>query len=57
MDVDQRTRERKVEQILLEVICNYDKKSITHALFPMTSSYLTKYKEKEEMQNIYRITN
>lgn len=37
MDVDQRTRERKVEQVLLEVISNYDKNSITHALLPMTS--------------------
>lgn len=56
MDVDQRTRERKVEHVLLEVIFNYDKNSITHALFLMTSSYLTKYKEKEGIQNIYRIT-
>lgn len=37
MDVDQRTRERRVEQVLLEVISNYDKNSITHALLPMTS--------------------
>lgn len=56
MDVDQRTRERRVEQVLLEVISNYDKNSITHALLPMTSGqYLTMYKEKEEIQNIYRI--